>query len=55
MLFPDVYDDTGSLHVTIDQASSYRQHIDARGCAHADAADHHAYAHENEFFLRHNR
>ena len=50
MVSSDVYDDVRSLHVTIDQASSYRQHDDARGCAHADAAGHHAHAHENKFF-----
>ena len=50
MVFPDVYDNVGSLHATIDQAPSYRQHGDARGCAHADAVGHHAHAHENEFF-----
>ena len=50
MVFSDVYDNVGSLHATIDQAPSYRQYGDARGCAHADAVGHHAHAHENEFF-----
>ena len=50
MVFSDVYDDVGSLHATIDQAPSCRQHGDARGYEHADAAGHHAHARENEFF-----